>query len=70
MSTTTTDLPTLLLPEEVAQALRCTRRTVLRHIRHGHLPAVRIAGRVRIRRADLLALIERDRDTTRTGTAG
>jgi excisionase family DNA binding protein len=61
----TTDLPAFLLPEEVATTLRCSRRSVLRYVQRGLLPAVRIAGTIRVRRADLLALLAKSETDTR-----
>ncbi len=63
MDTPTTDHE-LLLPEEAAQLLRLSEKTIRRRILDGSLPGYRIKGtpgglgQVRVRRADVLALLE------------
>jgi len=46
-------LPRLLTPEEVADLLRVSRRTVYNWFRSGQLPAMRIGKVWRIRREDI-----------------
>ena len=46
-------LPQFLTPEEVADLLRVSRRTVYNWLRAGQLPAIRIGKVWRIRREDL-----------------
>ncbi len=48
-------MSTFLTTREAATLLRVTYDTVTKHCREGKLPAVRHAGRWRIRRAELLA---------------
>lgn len=50
--------PDLLTVGEVAERLRLNHHSVRRHIRNGRLKAVRVGGRVRIRREDLEAFME------------
>jgi excisionase family DNA binding protein len=51
----------LMTTREVLVYLRVTPRTVYRLIREGDLPAVRMGGRWRFRRADLDGWLERQR---------
>jgi excisionase family DNA binding protein len=53
--------PRLMTTREVLAYLRVTPRTVYRLIREGDLPAVRMGGRWRFRRADLDRWLERQR---------
>ena len=46
-------LPRFLTPEEVADLLRVSRRTVYNWLRSGQLPALRIGKVWRIRREDI-----------------
>jgi excisionase family DNA binding protein len=46
-------LPRFLTPEEVADLLRVSRRTVYNWLRAGELPALRIGKTWRIRREDI-----------------
>jgi excisionase family DNA binding protein len=58
----------LLTTRQVAEVLAVSPETVLRRIRSGHLPAVRIASNaLRIREVELEAYLERH--TTRRGLA-
>jgi len=47
----------LLTPAEVADVLGCSRRTVLRRIRSGELPAFRDRGLVRVSERSLAAYV-------------
>jgi excisionase family DNA binding protein len=51
----------LMTTREVLLYLRVTPRTVYRLIREGDLPAVRMGGRWRFRRADIESWLERQR---------
>lgn len=51
--------PSLLTAAEVADDLRVSTMTVYRLIRSGALPAVRVGRNYRVRRADLVAYLER-----------
>ncbi len=51
--TGTEPLPRFLTPEEVADLLRVSRRTVYNWLRAGQLPAIRIGKVWRIRREDI-----------------
>lgn len=46
-------LPRFLTPEEVADLLRVSRRTVYNWLRSGQLPAIRIGKVWRVRREDI-----------------
>jgi PTS system nitrogen regulatory IIA component len=49
--------PDLLTTQEVAEFLRVSRVTVVRWVRDGTLPGVKIGGVLRFRRSDIEALI-------------
>jgi excisionase family DNA binding protein len=54
----TSPLPTLLLPGEVAELLRTSRKAVYSMIERGQLPGVvRLRRRVLVREADLLEFL-------------
>ncbi|HEX6686053.1 MAG TPA: helix-turn-helix domain-containing protein [Candidatus Limnocylindrales bacterium] len=56
--------PSLLLTlDEAARELRCARRSVERYIAANTLPVVRLGRCVRIERSDLVAFIERQRQS-------
>lgn len=55
----TNDLATYLTIPEAAAWLRCSNDTIRRRIKSGVLPAVLFAGKYRITRADIEAMIER-----------
>lgn len=52
------DSADLLTVPEVAALMRVTRQAVDKWIKAGHLPALKIAGTVRVRRADLEAALK------------
>lgn len=52
------ELPLLLRAEEAARLLNVGRSTVFQMLADGTLPAVRFGRSVRVRRADIEALIE------------
>lgn len=55
----TSNMPSLLTTEEIADLFRVTRRAVYYWRKHGMLPAVRSPGRgIRFRRDDVLKLLE------------
>ena len=56
-----TAAPALLTTEEVAAALRISRRTAQHLARHGRLPSVKVGGRIRFRQDEIEALLERAR---------
>lgn len=51
----------LLTPEEVAEHLRISRQTVYRHLRKGLLPGIKVGEQWRIRKADLVLYLARNR---------
>ena len=50
--------PLLLTVEEVAAHLRLNHYSVRRHIRSGRLKAIRVGGRIRVRRQDLESFLQ------------
>jgi excisionase family DNA binding protein len=52
------EVPDLLTPREVARYLRMSTETVVRLCAQGRIPAQKVFGRWRIKRADLLQLLE------------
>jgi excisionase family DNA binding protein len=54
---TTADAPQLLNVPETADYLRLCEMTVYRMLERGELPGVKVAGRWRVRRVDLDALL-------------
>lgn len=53
---------TLLRPEEVAEILRLSRRTVIRMARDGEIPCIRIGRLVRFERADVERWLRQQRN--------
>ena len=51
------NLKAVMTPDEVAQVLRCTERTVYRLIARRQLPGVKVGSRVRVTRRALLAFL-------------
>lgn len=61
-----------LTPDEVANLLRCNRKTIYAAIRDGRLPALEIGRSLRVHRDDLqrLAASRADRSSSGTGAPG
>ncbi len=55
---------------EIAARLGVSRRTVLRWVQEGDLPAYRIRGIIRVRPEDFEAFLARSRTTAERGEAG
>jgi excisionase family DNA binding protein len=62
-----TDGNALLRPKEAAEILRCSLTTLRRLDRTGRLEAVRLYGRPRYRKSDLLALVDGDQGPDNKG---
>lgn len=56
-----------LTTDEVLEYLKVNARTVYRLIKAGQLPAIRIGRQWRVRRSDLDAWLERQRNLAQTG---
>lgn len=50
----------VLTPDEVAELLKLSKKTVLRHARLGELPAAKVGRVWRFRRSELLAFLTSD----------